>query len=63
MGDLVGDEVDKIWQQLVQSWVRTDRFQRSSAESHLLLVRIVIQNGRLDLVEVEDQLLGDDVLN
>jgi hypothetical protein len=60
--DLVRDEGDEIRQELVQSRVGADRLQSGGAEADLLLVRVLVEDGGLDLVEVEDEFFGDDVL-
>ncbi|TKW51715.1 hypothetical protein CTA1_8874 [Colletotrichum tanaceti] len=63
VGDLVGDEVDEVGDQLVQARVVADGLEGGVAEAHDLLVRVVVEDSVLDLFEVEDELLRDDVLH
>lgn len=60
---LVGDEVDKVWEELMQAGIGADRFEGSFAESRLFLIRVVVKYGGLDLVEVQDQLFADYMLD
>lgn len=63
MGDHMRDEIDEVWRKLVQSRVGAHRLKRGLAELAHLVVGVVVQHSRTDLVKVEDELLRDDVLN
>jgi hypothetical protein len=47
----------------VQTGIRADRLQRSGTETYLLLVWVLVEDGGLDLVKVENEFFRDDVLD
>lgn len=59
VGDLFGDELNKVRDQLVQSWVGSQARKGGSA---ILIVRL-IEDGTANALKVELKLLGEDVLN
>lgn len=61
--DAVHDEVDKVRDELVQAWVVADRAEGGLAQADDFFVGVVVENGGLDLVKVQDELLADDVLD
>lgn len=63
MRDTVLNKVDKVWRELVQTWIIADGTQGSMAQSHDFFVRIVVENGSLDLVKVQDEFLADNMLD
>lgn len=63
MCNTVLDKVDKVWRELVQTWVIANGAQSSMAKSYDFFVRVVVENGGLDLVKVQNELLADNVLD
>lgn len=61
--DLIRNEVDKVGEELVEAWVGADGLQGGHAQSGLFFIGVIVEDGGLDLVEVEDKLFADDVLN
>lgn len=63
MGHLASNQVDKVRQKLVETRVGADRGKGRSAESGFLFVGVIVENRRLDLIEIQGKLFTNDVLD
>ena len=59
----IHDEVDEVRHKLMQTWIVSDGPQGSLPQPDHLLIRVIVENRCLDLVEVQNQLLADNVLH
>ena len=63
MRNLFCDKLRKVWHKLLQALVALNARQSSSAKSLIVVVDLGCKDRSFDLIEVEDEFFGEDVLD